>query len=448
MSSDPTGRYAGVSHQTLYDQLKAGDPEQVDGLATHWSTMSSTLSDVSRPLATDLARLAGSWEGSSGTEFQRRLTLVANYADSLSEEYSRVGEGLALQSNPLRAAQAQAEHPDETDDNDQMWKGVAKGSVAGVPGMVIGGVFGHNKDEEEQEKAHQRMVKLVAGLAVTYEENRLNSWAVPVTDIPDDLPGQTTDGGYSSTSTGAPGAPRTMAATGLGGPKADAGIATPTNASDGPGQGSGGPGGPGHSTTTPGTDFTPGTSLSGADGTAGPGAGHSEALPGTGVGTGPGSGSGGSGSGGLLSNGAGLALGVGLLAGGAAILGGRPAMGGSAAAGSGGNSMSGTRPGTNSMSSTGRAGGAGGGETARTASAKPSAGSGESARSANAAGRGMPGKGGAVDLGVRQGDNRGGAAGGRGAQGEDETDERTTWLTEDEMVWQGRDQAAPPVLGG
>jgi hypothetical protein len=37
--------------------------------------------------------------------------------------------------------------------------------------------------------------------------------------------------------------------------------------------------------------------------------------------------------------------------------------------------------------------------------------------------------------------------GGRGRPQEDDSDERLTWLTEDEMVWRDGDNAAPPVLG-
>ncbi|MEU5831968.1 hypothetical protein, partial [Micromonospora tulbaghiae] len=36
----------------------------------------------------------------------------------------------------------------------------------------------------------------------------------------------------------------------------------------------------------------------------------------------------------------------------------------------------------------------------------------------------------------------------RGGHGDDESDGRLTWLTEDEMVWGDGDAAPPPVLGG
>ncbi|WP_433315411.1 hypothetical protein ACQP0U_02575 [Micromonospora sp. CA-269861] len=37
--------------------------------------------------------------------------------------------------------------------------------------------------------------------------------------------------------------------------------------------------------------------------------------------------------------------------------------------------------------------------------------------------------------------------GGQGRAQDDDSDERLTWLTEDEMVWQGDEKAGPSVLG-
>jgi hypothetical protein len=38
-------------------------------------------------------------------------------------------------------------------------------------------------------------------------------------------------------------------------------------------------------------------------------------------------------------------------------------------------------------------------------------------------------------------------AGAGGGQGKDDEHERSTWLTEDEDVWGGDDDTAPPVIG-
>ncbi|MBM0234775.1 hypothetical protein JNW91_24950, partial [Micromonospora sp. STR1_7] len=67
-------------------------------------------------------------------------------------------------------------------------------------------------------------------------------------------------------------------------------------------------------------------------------------------------------------------------------------------------------------------------------------------RSASGIGRSMDGR--RAETGrAAGGANRPGLLGGRGRPGDDESDERLTWLTEDEMVWREGGAAAPPVLG-
>ncbi|MET8093236.1 hypothetical protein ABZU52_24235, partial [Micromonospora sp. NPDC005220] len=62
---------------------------------------------------------------------------------------------------------------------------------------------------------------------------------------------------------------------------------------------------------------------------------------------------------------------------------------------------------------------------------------GSGGRAAVAGGNARPGS----------GAGRPGVLGGQGRAQDDDSDERMTWLTEDEMVWQGNEKAAPPVLG-
>ncbi|MEU4661655.1 hypothetical protein AB0F83_07880, partial [Micromonospora chalcea] len=80
-------------------------------------------------------------------------------------------------------------------------------------------------------------------------------------------------------------------------------------------------------------------------------------------------------------------------------------------------------------------------------------------RAAAGTGRLTSGRGLVVEAGGRSGERaggtgrpamagRGGVLGGRGSHGDDESDGRLTWLTEDEMVWGDGDGAPPPVLGG
>ncbi|MEE3919422.1 hypothetical protein V2I01_17145 [Micromonospora sp. BRA006-A] len=77
-----------------------------------------------------------------------------------------IRQGLDMMSSELRAAQSKAESPEKTDDNDKLLSGAGKGFlIGGAPGAVIGGIVGHQQDKAEQEKAHQRMVQVVAKLS-------------------------------------------------------------------------------------------------------------------------------------------------------------------------------------------------------------------------------------------------------------------------------------------
>ncbi|MEU4165249.1 WXG100 family type VII secretion target, partial [Actinoplanes sp. NPDC026670] len=153
--SEYTSRYQPVSHQELYDAVMAGQPGQIDGVAAQWTSLKGMLDGLSRELSGDLDKLANTWTGSASQEFQRRLTLVTDYADKLGEGMADVSRGLTLMAGELRTARKQAESPAETDDHDQAISGAAKGAVFGVPGMVVGGLLGHQQDKAEQEKAHK-----------------------------------------------------------------------------------------------------------------------------------------------------------------------------------------------------------------------------------------------------------------------------------------------------
>jgi uncharacterized protein YukE len=412
--SEYTARYQHVSHEKLYEAVNAGDPAQIDGLAAKWNSMRGTLDDLARDLKGDLDKLANGWTGDAGREFQRRLSLIVDYSGTLSEGMADVRQGLTLMATHLRTAKKEAESPAETDDHDRAISGAVKGGVTfGLPGAIVGGIMGHQQDKAEQERAHQRMVKVVAELAAGYDLSAYGR-LVPPPDPDGDLPidPNTTPASPSA----GPGAKTPALAPGNGNGSPTSGsklVPTPQAVSQGPGDGTvlsgvqpggtapgGGPvGGPTDGGT--GTDPGAGTSLAGADPTLG-------TTPSTG----------GVGLGGATAVAA-AGAGAGLLFGGAT---GAPA----------GGVLGG---GTGSLAGSARGG--------ATVVPKP-AGGPPMAEHRAATGMGRFGANGSANGSAA---NRAGVLGGARRPGEDDSDERLTWLTEDEMVWSDGEPGAPPVLG-
>jgi hypothetical protein len=376
VSDEYVARYEGLSHQQLWTQLKAGDPGQVDALAAAWKSLHDTADSMATTLDGDLTKLTAGWSSTSGTEYQRRLGLISQFSTSMAGEFSALNQHLTLMAGDLRTAQQHAEDPAAADNNDQMIQDAAIGfAVAGPVGGVLGGLFGHSQDQQEQEKARQRMVQLVAGLAGDYALTT-QSWFDAGVPIPNDLPGDNTPGGRYTAQSG-PGAGGVGTVGGLGGgaippPRT---VTDPKSLAQGPTSGSG-TGQNGDAPVGPdGKPIDPATELAGAGELAGVGLLGLGGVTASVLGA-----TGGSGLGGAFGPGGGLA--------------GAPGP----AAGSG-------------------IGGAGG-----------SAGEPTSVANTRLTGR------------------QGAAGTGRGGVGEDEPDERMTWLTEDDMVW-GAEQAPPSVLG-
>ncbi|MET7876012.1 WXG100 family type VII secretion target [Micromonospora profundi] len=429
--SEYTQRYDGKSHQELYDAVMAGKPEQIDDLAAKWATLKGILDGLSRELSGDIEKLGNSWTGSAGREFQRRLTLIVSHTDALGEGMSGVKQGLTMMAGQLRTAHKKAESPEETDDNDKAVSGALKGAAFGLPGAVVGGIMGHQQDKAEQEKAHKRMVNVVAELAAGYDLSAYDR----VVDPPrpgDDTPktvnqDPTTPRSVPSTTTphAAPTTSR-LAHTG------NATISTPTHTSAAPvatGFVTGTEGGPGTG-STPGVVTGPGpstgsTSLSSANPLVG-GALLAGGVAGLASMSGP-----------TTAPASGGTTGRGLLF---KAPGGAPAGGvlrTSTLAGSTSTPTPAARPtGGAAAADTRSASGVGRGIDGRRAEA--------TGRAAAAGGQGATGRPGS---GRGAGTNRPGLLGGNGRPTDDESDDRLTWLTEDEMVWQDGGDAAPPVLG-
>ena len=426
--SEYTRRYEHVSHEELYQGVNAGDPKQIEALSAQWTSLKGTLDDLGRDLTADLEALAKTWTGDAAREFHRRLDMVVRYSGNLAEGMTGIRQGLDMMSSELRAAQSKAESPEKTDDNDKLLSSAGKGFlIGGAPGAVIGGIVGHQQDKAEQEKAHQRMVQVVAKLAEGYDFSAYGRIVVP--DPPEtELPGHTGNGDPTLQNGPSVKTPSSGPSLGSFGPGASATATTsgvhhtaPTGGTPGEGTpGAGTPGGqpgagaPG-SVQVGGTVDPGGTSLAGA-------APLTSTVGGPTIGGGPGFGPGGAGPTTMTAGG-----------GGGALYGAPGVLSTGSLAGTGANSASAAR-----------LGGMPGADN----------------RSAAGTGRLTSGRGLVVDAGSKSAERTGGATGrpamagrsgvlgGRGGHGDDESDGRLTWLTEDEMVWGDGDAAPPPVLGG
>ncbi|GAB7050228.1 WXG100 family type VII secretion target [Catenuloplanes indicus] len=425
--SDLRSYYENESHETLYNQLQNGDPASVEAAGADWSTVAGTLDDISAALTRDLASLNEKWSSDSGDEFSRRVTVIADFAAANADRAGQVKLALTSFAADLKTAQAKVDDPADTDDNTSTWGGaLTGGAVAGVPGAVVGAVWGHNRDEEQREKAKARTVELISNLAGDYQLSWSQGGVNPPV-APADLPGSVHNDGPGTTS-----GPGARNVSGLAGTGTGSGIGTArADAPDSPSRvADTGTAGDGGDTTGVG----PSTSLSGVtggNGTGGNGTGLSTATPGLGTG------GGGGGGGGIGDNlgGGGLALG-GLAAGAGGLAAGALGLGNSAqsAARPGGLGSSAMKPGGGTTT------GAGAGKGTGPAGGKDRLGVPR---------QGVGGLDGHHGLQNRTAAGAKSAAGGRGLAGEDDdADERTTWLTEDDMVWGQDGSAPPPVLGG
>ncbi|MEU3452348.1 WXG100 family type VII secretion target [Micromonospora sp. NPDC006766] len=420
--SEYTRRYEHVSHRELYQGVTAGDPTQIDGLAAQWSSLKDTLESLGRDLADDLDALAKTWTGDAARKFHQRVSLAVEYSGNLAHGVAGLRQALDMMATELRTAQSKAESPEETDDNDKLVSGATKGFlIGGVAGAVIGGIVGHEQDKAEQDKAHQRMVRVVADLAEGYDLSAYGRVVVP--EPPDDdLPGHTD-----------PSSPILRH-----GPTVDTPSSGPTsNTFVQP---------LGHTATTSVVQHTApngGTVDGGAPGSPGtgnPGAIGTIGSPGT------------IGVGGLVDP-AGTSL-----AGAGPVTVGGPATTGLAGTGGGATSTAPTgggglygAPGVVGTGSLAGAGTAAGGPAGRAAGLenRSAAGTGRLAagRGAVVESEGRSNNGGRGTTGRSAMAGRNGVLGGRREHGEDESEERLTWLTEDEMVWGDGRSAPPPVLG-
>jgi len=170
-------RYRRVEHGQLYRELRAGSPRHLDALADTWHTVAESLRTTAEAMRVDLAEMLASWTGEGSREFQYRLGLVATFTEVLAGEAETMRAGLAAMSEDLAAAQrlADPEAPTTTE-----WS--HERVLAATLGLVV--------TDEQRTESHDRLVQLVAELAVSYDLTDSRTWSTPRPPPSPDLPGR------------------------------------------------------------------------------------------------------------------------------------------------------------------------------------------------------------------------------------------------------------------
>ncbi|MGA8115275.1 MAG: hypothetical protein WCA46_16550, partial [Actinocatenispora sp.] len=203
-NDDLVGKYDQYSHEQLYHWLKAGDPDQIDGLAGGWKEIVGGCHDLSVNLGRELRNLDAEWTSASGDEFQRRVGLISTFADGLANDIGTFRVNLSGMGSSLRDAQQNNEDPGRTEGHHNVVASATEKIALGLPGMAIGAYLGYQKDGRQQDSARNRMVRVVAGLAGDYQDG-VHGWVVPET--PPELPGDVVEAGFGDvTGTTGPGA--------------------------------------------------------------------------------------------------------------------------------------------------------------------------------------------------------------------------------------------------
>ena len=193
MPDDILARYEHLSHRELYTMLMHGSTDQIDSLVATWKTMETTVSALAASLRADLDRLRLGWDSPAGREFDRRVGLIAEFAQTLAEEFCAIHTGLSVMSAALADAKSKAEHPDQPPHPDPLPQNLhGVGTLLHLLGNVVEGVIGsqlgHELDPAEKEKARNRMVQVVCTLAAEYRVVDYGTWPPRVPPPPADTP--------------------------------------------------------------------------------------------------------------------------------------------------------------------------------------------------------------------------------------------------------------------
>lgn len=169
-------RYRKFGHAELYRMVQAGKPRQVENVADMWASLADTAGALAAALRRDLARLQPDWIGRASDEYHHRLTALVRYAQMLADEAGAIRDGLIGMAHALAGAQGKAEPPEPAP--------VLGSTVDAVLGSEVGRVM----PVTERQRAHERIVSLVAKLAAEYGVADHSNWPANVPEPPAHLP--------------------------------------------------------------------------------------------------------------------------------------------------------------------------------------------------------------------------------------------------------------------
>ena len=160
-------RYRSVPPLVLYRQLLAGDPDHVERVAGAWDVVAGSVRGIAIDLAASLDALSGVWAGTGAQAYQERVAVLAAWARRLADDADAMRTGLTVMAGALANAQRAAEYPAIDDEESE------------PPIGVLGPGFGRLMPAHLRDRAEERLVEVVATLAVEYAIAEHTIWHGP-----------------------------------------------------------------------------------------------------------------------------------------------------------------------------------------------------------------------------------------------------------------------------
>ncbi len=192
---DYVSRYRHYSHRDLFSFVTPVDAGSVSLASSLWARVESDLTNLSQDLTRDMEQLMSTWQGSAGAEYADRIGTVTAFSVMLTQDAKAIGDGLDDLAIPMVNAirDAQADNPANYEGHHHAIQLAATGALTGNPLIAAGaGLFGLKQDNDEADRAQQRMVQVVSTLAAAYDVTTQRTWPTSIASEPSGLPGTMT----------------------------------------------------------------------------------------------------------------------------------------------------------------------------------------------------------------------------------------------------------------